>query len=80
MIRKKEARLFPTTHEPRPTIHAGTRAGAAWAGPVRRALGCPKGLQALRHAVATPMRQYFESVKTKVNLAHRAIPPLYGTP
>ena len=40
-------------------------------------LGVPEGpLQALRHAVATPMRQYFESVKTKVNLAHRATPAI----
>ena len=41
---------------------------------LRRALGWPTGLQALRHAAATPTRQEFEFSKTKVNLAHRTTP------
>ena len=41
---------------------------------LRRALGWPTGLQALRHAAAAPTRQEFELRKKNPSLAHRTTP------
>ena len=42
--------------------------------PLRRALGLPTGLRALRHAAAAPTRQEFELRKKIPSLAHRTTP------
>ena len=42
--------------------------------PLRRALGWPTGLRALRHAAAAPTRQEFELRKQYPSLAHRTTP------